>query len=470
MPTDGASISRPKMIAPTSRLRRAITAVAFVLALAGAATIRSIIWNNNDNDNINDAAVVQQELAPGSPLSSSSAAAAAGDEESAHGIRGSPATTATATSGQQEEEFDAERFEQFEIDNGVPNPYYEETIVLHDLECTLYLMQGEAMEKTTKTRNVLFQSSSSTSSEHNEEEGYAHDTVVSETLIDETSWICGDMASDSIVGSDNNDNSDIQHTTTITATSQQTARRERRQHQLDSVMFAELRSADLNIQDFLDAQHPRSGESRLLLSSVVLTLSTEELFIPVGASIRVETLPQIERVRNLAPSSGKLTALYVRVVTTDGLEPDATSKELFEETFRWPNGVSMAEQYRACSYDKLDIVPYLNPERDIEGIMEIVVDKTIVSGLTSRNSITNAATLKLREFFGGNFDELDLIMFCIPPGTIRMDGAQEWLSFALTNNKITYYNDQNGWCRSNSIKMHEVGHNMNLGTQGKTKQ
>jgi len=126
----------------------------------------------------------------------------------------------------------------------------------------------------------------------------------------------------------------------------------------------------------------------------------------------------------------------------------------------------MAEQYRACSYDKLDIVPYLNPERDIEGIMEIVVDKTIVSGLTSRNSITNAATLKLREFFGGNFDELDLIMFCIPPGTIRMDGAQEWLSFALTNNKITYYNDQNGWCRSNSIKMHEVGHNMNLGHSG----
>jgi len=329
------------------------------------------------------------------------------------------------------------------------------TYVVQDFECTLYLLEGDAVKKVTDTANLFHDDGDQQTESGRSGSDATHESeidVLFDNHIDEESWICGDIVSDSVPSGSETE------------------------HQLHSVVFAELRSTDLDMQSFLNAQNVVSGGSKLLVSSIVLTPQTAEVFVPEYASIRVETDPAHQPAikqkhnRKLAPSSGKLSALMVRVLASDGSAPQATEEQLFEETFDSPNGHSLAQQHHACSYGKLNVVPYADSKVGVyNGMMDIQIDIGITTGVTARNLVTNRATAGLKEKLGDKWDDVDIVMFCLPGGTVRSDGVQEWLAYALTNNKITYYNDENNWCRSISLKMHEIGHNMNLAHSGESK-
>merc|ERR1712025_686431 len=88
--------------------------------------------------------------------------------------------------------------------------------------------------------------------------------------------------------------------------------------------------------------------------------------------------------RRLAPTKGQLKTLVVRVFDGNGKKP-AISESDFYDTVLKTSGDSMANQYRDCSFNKLDIGPYGGSKNTAS--VDIQIDTTIEVGVSQRTSI-----------------------------------------------------------------------------------
>lgn len=244
------------------------------------------------------------------------------------------------------------------------------------------------------------------------------------------SWMCGDM--DTL---NNNDDDD----------------------RFRSISFADIDSAaHLDLQDYISSSGAESGSSKLIFSEIIVTPTTATVFVPKDATIRIEDAASHER--RLASSEGQLKTLVVRIVDKNNKKPDI-SKDDFYSTVLSTSGRSMANQYRDCSHDKLDIVPYGGGGKNT-AVIDLKIDIEIEAGETQRTTVSNEAKAKIGELY----DDYDLVQFCMPGGTVSAKGdtGQNWAAFAPVNGQYSYANDKGGYCGSISAWMHEVGHNIGL--------
>jgi len=391
-----------------------------------------------------------------------------------------------------------------------------------NIECTLYLQDSSELREPANT--VVSDDSSVVEEPRNNNGGTDTDDEriperdadaaprPSAGFVSEESWVCGDLRI--VLGNGRGDG-------------RNNNRNGYDYESFRSVAFAEIRSEDLDLQEYLESRGARSGTSRLRISEAKVSPKTAELFVPGDATIELDTVyasssssstasignnndsfsssssfrgdgrtaaeggdgageatPR-ENPRGLAPARGTLRSLVVRIIGSDGKAPSTSKRTLYEDTFRSSDGRSMAQQYKGCSYGKVDIVPHAgiaagntntNNSGDTPGVIDLKLGIPITEGI-SRSVVANEGTNRLREYLeqheGGSYtmDDLDLVHFCIPAGTIvtNSDARENWLAYAYMNSKFSFANDHNGWCRSVSVKIHEVGHNMGLDHSGRDK-
>jgi len=179
--------------------------------------------------------------------------------------------------------------------------------------------------------------------------------------------------------------------------------------------------------------------------------------IPSGAAIFFVHGKNIFQ-RRLA-EVGIRSVLVVRV-STKVEEPTQSAVVFANETFGiGGQHVSLASQYKSCSFGKLMFVPAATTKLIKNGVMELKLHQSI-KGLDARN-LENLMNLRTKGLLGVNSlgSAYSHILFCLPYGT-RMNNMTGWIAYGVTGGKYSYYND--GWCSSLSAKMHEIGHNLGV--------
>ena len=230
----------------------------------------------------------------------------------------------------------------------------------------------------------------------------------------------------------------------------------------------------------IDSQHAIPGRSVLVASQAFVDVEEGRLYLPSEALVSVEkrtdngyyydssssdnnsnnntfdySRRHERRRRNLAPTSGTLQALVIRVTDSQGKAPEPTATQLREDVFR--DDVSLSTGYDACSFGKLAIEPYngMAPEKNVaieNGVYELEVDYDVTAEGATTGGLQQAAFDKTDEVLGDLRAQFGLVLFCFPPGT----GG--WLAYAFSNDQISFYNDK--WCTYVSALLHEVGHNL----------
>ena len=146
---------------------------------------------------------------------------------------------------------------------------------------------------------------------------------------------------------------------------------------------------------------------------------------------------------------GIKSVLMVRVSTLD--QQPLVSAEEFQRRVMQSSGYSMADQYKQCSFGKLQFELAQN-----QNVIDLVLDKEIRQYETNLH-LLSAAQYQVQQMF--NVDKIqsitDHIMFCLPSG---LDG--DWVAFAGVGDYRSAYRDS--YCGTLSVSMHEVGHNLGL--------
>ncbi len=192
---------------------------------------------------------------------------------------------------------------------------------------------------------------------------------------------------------------------------------------------------------YLD-KHAHSGGSVLTVTGS--SVDGNKMKVPPQANVQIE---EMASSRRLAPSSGILRTLVVRVTGTKAggtlVSPTASAAQLIDDVFN--DSACLATQFARCSNGALTISKPTKPVKEVT----IPTDptNTIPPAKTVRKWMEGNAT-KL----AGDLSAFDLVMFCQPPGN------SGWIAYAYVNYKTSYYNDK--WCSYSSTQMHEVGHNI----------
>jgi len=209
-----------------------------------------------------------------------------------------------------------------------------------------------------------------------------------------------------------------------------------------------------------------SGESTMTISQAIVDIEEPKLYIPHDAVVEVQTTKTRNLQRNLIAKTGTFTTLVIRVIDSNGVEPEPSLAKMENDVFQ--DDVSLKTQYEKCSYGKLQIEPFsgkTSTGTQINGgVVDVKVDFELTATNNNRGALQQAAFEAAKVQLGDldekvNDDDIyDLVLFCMPPGT------GDWLAYAFINDKYTFYNNQ--WCSSVSAQMHEVGHNMGLAHSG----
>jgi hypothetical protein len=212
----------------------------------------------------------------------------------------------------------------------------------------------------------------------------------------------------------------------------------------------------------------RSGETQVSGCEFIQFIEggPEECFIPAGHTrflsntVNTDNQEENER-RDLAVVAGDRTILVVRVIADD---KSTTASEADLASYVFDDSVNVATQYKACSHGKLNFKKASN--RALTG-NNGGGDTGISNGVTTvrvrmstnrgDSAMRNAITSALNQNFGRSSPTqlADHVMYCLPAGTL--DG----IAYAYLNSWNSVYSNEN--CRSVSIQMHEIGHNLNLG-------
>jgi len=160
--------------------------------------------------------------------------------------------------------------------------------------------------------------------------------------------------------------------------------------------------------------------------------------------------------RKLAKKTGELNTLVVRVIDEDNNVADFSNTEMYNNIF--DDVVCLKNQYAGCSHNAINIVAAQNPTDSgtaVNGVVDIQIDAKISEG---SDVMENEATKAAKATFGGNLNDFDLVMYCQP------QTGTNWIAYAYLNSYRSFYNNE--WCKSVSVHMHEVGHNLGLHHSG----
>jgi len=160
--------------------------------------------------------------------------------------------------------------------------------------------------------------------------------------------------------------------------------------------------------------------------------------------------------RKLADKTGDLNTLVVRVIDEDNNVADFSNTEMYNNIF--DDAVCLKTQYAGCSHGAINIVAAQNPTSSntlVNGVVDIQIEAKISEG---RQVMQNEATKAAKATFGGSLNDFDLVMYCQP------QTGTNWIAYAYLNDSRSFYNNE--WCKSVSVHMHEVGHNLGLHHSG----
>lgn len=226
-----------------------------------------------------------------------------------------------------------------------------------------------------------------------------------------------------------------------------------------------VKSAD---KDFLNKNFNngkwKSGETTLNFGSdAKIDESTGEITSSWTPGLAKKNNPNKQKNKqshNLAVVEGDKSVLVVRVVATNA-STSASEGDLSNSVFG--NGVdplNLSSQYSACSHDKLTLNKAADRTGTSTNISNGVVTITVGYSTSYGDTVMNNAVISelMTQFGVTNPNQLaDHVMFCLPPGTTG--GA-----YAYVNHWLSVYNDN--YCKSVTMQMHEIGHNLNLAHSG----
>jgi len=158
---------------------------------------------------------------------------------------------------------------------------------------------------------------------------------------------------------------------------------------------------------------------------------------------------------------GKKTLIALRIVTLDA-ETTESLNELRDYIFGTQGkNFTVTSQILACSYNALNIIPFSGLTKSGQNISNGVAEVQLFINATGRDAgaVADATIFAANELYGDLVSQFDLVMVCLPPGTV-VGSSTGWTGYAYMNHYLSVYND--GKCREPPIQIHEIGHNIGL--------
>ncbi len=205
-----------------------------------------------------------------------------------------------------------------------------------------------------------------------------------------------------------------------------------------------------------------SGETVLELSEAVID-GDSKMHIPEDAIATVKIVDHsresMSRKRNDTPATqGKLTALVIRIVDCNNVQPEKSLEQLREAVFEEN---SLKSQIEDCSYNQLEIEAFSGTTetgRSIQdGVKDLNIDYDV--SLEDQNEVDlNNAVLQAVNIEIGNLssnEDIDLVLFCLPPLP-----DNKAVNYHLSGTKYSFYTNE--YCSSTSALMYSVGRTLGL--------
>lgn len=201
--------------------------------------------------------------------------------------------------------------------------------------------------------------------------------------------------------------------------------------------------------EFVQAKMDDIDAGELFLSISRTLILENSVVLLEGAHIEKIRDPRTT-TRSVKPPAVGLKSLAVVLISTRDSVPSVDAETLRQDLFSLDK-VNLKTQYRACSFGQLDWELY------DDRVLEVFVDESI-SKFKSGASLVSAAQGVLREDMDiKDFSKLaDKTLMCLPPGTGR------WIASSGVGHWRAQFND--GWCRSLTATMHELGHTVRSST------
>lgn len=215
----------------------------------------------------------------------------------------------------------------------------------------------------------------------------------------------------------------------------------------------------------LDSLQLESGAVRLELGGVYANDVTSTIDISSNGDdepLMYSLEPDEREHLSVSRTKGERTVLVVRVNARSGQQtPSFSRQELSNNVFgdpTRPGRASFARQYDLCSQGELNFVPAVVTDEfqdNDSGVVDLTMDADLRGAdftLAVETALSNAF---LDRFDASEHTTFDHIMFCLPAGM-----NQEFIAFAVLNDKLSFYSDP--WCGMMSASMHEIGHNIGM--------
>lgn len=170
----------------------------------------------------------------------------------------------------------------------------------------------------------------------------------------------------------------------------------------------------------------------------------------------------------LAPVEGTRKAIVFRVRAND-VTSTSEEAELGKSVFGTSGKPTLKSQFEACSYNKIQFIPFTGKTTTGEDISNGVTTIEIGTEVIGKNDtdiaseVEEAAVKKL-----GGLEQFDHFLISLPRGVLGHDGTTNWVGWALIPGRKSVYNDDS--VKGESVQMHEIGHNLGLfhSTESKT--
>jgi hypothetical protein len=204
--------------------------------------------------------------------------------------------------------------------------------------------------------------------------------------------------------------------------------------------------------------------STVVLTNVELDRSNSHIRMTKQSKIQNARKGSL-RQRSLAITQGSREVLVVRVEYRRRT-PQLSSEDLAGRIFGIGSkqvGLSVAEQFRACSFGKLEMVPFEGQGIE-DGVAQVSIN-TAVSGSNSVLTLQNLVVAKVKATW--EIGQLGHLIIVMPDAGLRYYGGA-FLAYAYFNSAVSVYNDQ--WAGRLSGVMHELGHNFALHHSGQDGQ
>jgi hypothetical protein len=196
-------------------------------------------------------------------------------------------------------------------------------------------------------------------------------------------------------------------------------------------------------RELIDAHREQILDGKLFVSISRAKITDDSVEILKGSHVQVISDPRATTRSVKPPAVGKKTVAVVLISTRDSV-PSVSAQDLRRDLFSI-DGVNLKTQFRACSSGQLDW------ELQGDRVLEVFVDEP-VKNFKGGSALVTAAQKVMRTMHG--IEDIstfaDKTLMCLPPGT------GNWVASSGVGHWRAQFND--GWCRSLSATMHELGH------------